>query len=185
VTYRRFLAIVFLVLFAAGLVPVRADDMAKIAKQVDKVFAEYDRQDSPGCGLGVIRDGRLIYERGYGMANLEYGIPITSSSIFRTGSVAKQFTAMATALLAEQGKISLDDDIRKHLPEMPDYGPPVTVRHLIHHTSGVRDYLELMRLAGYGNDDHYTDEDVVNKLARQKELNFATGSVGADSAGVC
>ncbi len=170
---RRILLLIAFALLLPGLVAVRADDLAK---KVDKVFAEYDKADSPGCALGVIRDGRLIYERGYGMANLEYGIPITSFSVFRIGSVSKQFAAMAIALLAEQGKISLNDDIRKYFPEMPDYGNTVTIRRLIHHTSGVRDYLTLMRLAGKSNDDFYTDEDVVEMLARQKELNFAPGA---------
>jgi len=142
---------------------------------VDAVFAEYDRPDSPGCALGVIRDGRLDYARGYGMANLEYGLPLTPQSVFRMASVSKQFTAAAVALLAEEGRIGLDDDIRKYLPEMPDFGMPVTIRELVHHTSGVRDYLTLFSLAGFRDDDFYTDDEVVAMLARQKALNFPPG----------
>ncbi len=143
--------------------------------RVDAVFAEYDHPDSPGCALGVIENGRLTYGRGYGMANLEYHLPITSRSVFRMASVSKQFTAAAVALLAADGRLSLDDDVRKYLPEMPDFGTPVTIRELLHHTSGVRDYLTLFSLAGYRDDDFYTDDEVVAMLARQKALNFPPG----------
>ena len=143
---------------------------------VDVVFAEYDRPDSPGCALGVVRDGRLEYARGYGTANLEYGLPITPRSVFRMASVSKQFTAAAIALLAAEGRIGLDDDIREHVPELPDFGTPVTIRQLVHHTSGVRDYLTLFSLAGARDEDFYTDDEVVAMLARQRALNFPPGS---------
>lgn len=143
--------------------------------RVDRLFAPYDKPDSPGCALGVIRDGGLIYARGYGMANLDYRIPITPRSIFDIGSSSKQFAAMSLLLLEEEGKLSIDDDIRKYLPEMPAYQKPITIRDLIHHTSGIRDYLTLFTLAGYGPDDFYTDDDVLRMLARQKELNFTPG----------
>jgi CubicO group peptidase (beta-lactamase class C family) len=143
--------------------------------RVDSVFAEYDNTRSPGCALGVIRDGRFILKRGYGMANLEHGIPNSPSTVFRIGSTSKQFTAAAMVLLAAEGKLSLDDDIRRFLPEMRDYGTPVTIRHLLHHTSGVRDYLTLMMLAGKRSDDWYTDDEVVSMIARQRELNFEPG----------
>ena len=146
-----------------------------LINRVDKVFAQWDKPGSPGCALGVIKDGALIYKRGYGMASLEHNIPISSTSVFRIGSTSKQFSALSILLLVEEGKLSLDDDIRKYLPEMPDYGSPVTIRHLIHHSSGIRDYLTLMSLAGKSDDDFYTDEDVVVMLARQRELNFNPG----------
>ena len=146
------------------------------AEKVDKVFAQWDKPESPGCEVAVIKDGKIIYKRGYGMANLEHNIPMSPSSIMDTGSVSKQFTAMAIALLAEQGKISLDDDIRKYLPEIPQYEAPITIRHLVHHTSGIRDYLTLMSIAGMRDDDHYVDGEVVSLLSRQKELNFKPGS---------
>lgn len=144
--------------------------------QVDAVFAEYDKPDSPGCALGVIRAGELVYARGYGLANLEYGLPLTLQSVFRTASVSKQFTATAIALLAAEGRLSLDDDVRKYVPELPDYGTPVTVRHLIHHTSGIRDYLTIMSLMGLRDDDFATDAEVVAMITRQRELNFQPGS---------
>lgn len=146
------------------------------SEKVDKVFAQWDKPDSPGCELAVIKDGQIVYKRGYGMANLEHNIPMSPASIMDTGSVSKQITAMAIALLAEQGKISLDDDVRTYLPEIPQYEAPITIRHLIHHTSGIRDYLTLMSIAGMRDDDYYVDGEVVNLLARQKELNFRSGS---------
>lgn len=144
-------------------------------KEVDKIFANWDKPDSPGCALGIIKDGRFIYKRGYGMANLEYGIPLTSQSVFRIGSTSKQFTAMCIVLLEEEGKLSVDDNLREYFPEMPDYAESITIRQLLHHTSGVRDYLTLMSLKGARDDDFYTDPEVVDMIARQKELNFAPG----------
>lgn len=146
-----------------------------LTDKVDKLFAKWNKPDSPGCALGVIKNGQFIYKRGYGMANLEYNIPITSKTVFRIGSTSKQFTVMCIALIEEEGKLSLDDDIRKYIPEMPEYEKPIIIRHLLHHTSGIRDYLTLMELAGARNDDFYVDGEMVDLLARQKELNFKTG----------
>jgi CubicO group peptidase (beta-lactamase class C family) len=149
-------------------------------ERVDRLFAEWDRPESPGCALGVIRDGRLVYGRGYGMANLDYDIPNSPQMVYYVGSVTKQFTAAAVALLAIQGRLSLDDDIRKYVPEMPDYaaryGRPVTIRNLIHHTSGIRDMYVLMDLAGRRLEDVFPDEDALALLARQRQLNFPPGS---------
>lgn len=143
--------------------------------RVDRIFARFDNTRSPGCAVGVVQHGELIFGRGYGMANLEHGLAITPRTVFRIGSVSKQFTAAAVALLAQEGKISLDADIRDFLPELPVYERPVTVRHLIHHTSGVRDYLVLMSLTGLRSADYYTDAEVLDMLARQEELNFLPG----------
>lgn len=142
--------------------------------KVDELFAEWDKPNSPGCALAVVKDGQIIYKRGYGLANLELGVPITDQSVFYIGSVSKQFTAFCVALLAKEGKLSLDDDIRKHIPEMPDYGYPLTIRHLIHHTGGIRDFLELEDIAGIDSGS-YHEQDVLELLARQKSLNFAPG----------
>src|SRR6266478_4679754 len=90
--------------------------------KVDQVFAQFDKPDFPGCALAVIKDGQIIYKRGYGMSNLEYGIPISPSSIFHIASISKEFTAMSIVMLANQGKLSLDDDVRKYVPEVPDFG---------------------------------------------------------------
>jgi CubicO group peptidase (beta-lactamase class C family) len=109
------------------------------------------------------------------MANLEHDIRINSTTVFDIGSVSKQFTAMSVLLLAEQGKLSLDDDIRKYLPEMPQYQSTITIRHLVNHTSGLRDYLTLMALRGERDDDYYVDAEVMDLLARQKQLNLKPG----------
>jgi CubicO group peptidase (beta-lactamase class C family) len=143
--------------------------------KVDAVFREYDRSDSPGCALGVYRDGRIVYERGYGMSNLELGVANTPQSVFDIGSTSKQFTAFAVHLLARDGKLTLDDDIRKWVPEIPDYGKRVTIRNLLHHTGGLRDYIELMELQGVRTEDLTTDGDSLAILARQKAPNFAPG----------
>jgi len=151
-------------------------DPKDVRDDVDAVFADYDRTDSPGCALGVIHDGELVYSHGYGMANLDLGVALDPTSVFRIGSTSKQFTA-ATVVLAEQnGELSLDDDIRTYLPELPEYDTPITIRMLLHHTSGVRDYLSLADLAGLRSDDWYTDREVVELIARQRQTNFPPGT---------
>ncbi|MGH9943405.1 MAG: serine hydrolase domain-containing protein [Pyrinomonadaceae bacterium] len=149
---------------------------AEITKKVDALFAQYDKPNSPGCALGVIRDGRLIYARGYGLANLEHNIPISSKTVFDIGSTSKQFAAASILLLAQQGKLSLDDDIRKLIPEIPAYDQKITIRHLLHHTSGLRDYLTLMSLVGTDFSGVTTDTDALRLLTRQKEINFSPGA---------
>ena len=161
-----FLLIAFLVSF------VSADEKTD---KVDKLFSKWDSTVSPGAALAIIKDGKIIYERGYGMANLEHNIPISPTSVFRIGSTSKQFTALCIAILALQGKISLDDDIRKYIKELPKYQKPITIRHLVHHTSGIRDYLTLTDIAALPNDHFYTPEDSVELLSRQKGLNFLPG----------
>ncbi|MGH9381900.1 MAG: serine hydrolase domain-containing protein, partial [Thermoanaerobaculia bacterium] len=153
-----------------------AAQQADLTAGIDAVFVDYDRTDSPGCALGVVRDGELVYARGYGMANLEHGVPITPGTVFDIGSTSKQFAATATVLLAEEGRLSLDDEVRKWIPELRDYGAPLTIRHLLHHTSGLRDYLTLMSLVGTSFDGLTTDDDALDIIARQRELNFPPGS---------
>ncbi len=143
--------------------------------KVDKLFERWDSTVSPGVSMGVIYNGEFIYKRGYGMANLEHDVPNTPETVFRIGSTSKQFTAACIAILSLQGKLSLDDDIRKYLPELPVYEKPITVRHLVHHTSGIRDYLGLARLSGKSGHDFYTPEETVGMIARQKGLNFVPG----------
>lgn len=147
-----------------------------IVHRIDSVFTRYDRTASPGCALGVYRDGKIVYSRGYGMANLEHAIAITPRTVFDIGSTSKQFTASAIALLAQDGKLTLDDDVRKHIPELPQYQKTITIRHLLNHTSGLRDYLTLMSLRGVNFDGVTTDEDALDLIVRQKALNFEPGS---------
>ncbi|MEZ4570053.1 MAG: serine hydrolase domain-containing protein [Thermomicrobiales bacterium] len=137
------------------------------AAKIDEIFSRWQSDESPGCAIGVYRDGEMAYARGYGMANLEHGIPITPDSIFHVASISKQFTAHCLALLEEDGKLSLDNDIRDYFPEIPDYGQKITVRQLMHHTSGLRDQWVLLRLSGWRPDDVITDADVLDICLRQ------------------
>jgi CubicO group peptidase (beta-lactamase class C family) len=143
--------------------------------KVDRVFAEWDKPDSPGCAVGVVQNGRFIYQRGYGMANLDYDIPNAPGMVYYVGSVSKQFTAASIALLVLDGRISLDDDIRKYFPEMPDYGSTITINHLLHHTSGIRDVYGIMAIGGLRMEDVYSDSEAVALIARQTALNFKPG----------
>jgi CubicO group peptidase (beta-lactamase class C family) len=148
----------------------------KMEAAVDEVFEDLTAPGSPGCALGVYRDGQMIYAKGYGLANVEENVPITPKSVFDIGSTSKQFTAASILLLEKQGKLSVNDDVRKYVPELPDYGNQVTILHLLNHTSGLRDYLTLMELAGIRADSVTTDEDALALIARQRALNFAPGS---------
>lgn len=159
---------------ALGADPSAAQQFPRNPK-VDRIFASWSRPDSPGCALGVVRDDRFVYERGYGMANLDYDIPNSPKVVYYVGSDSKQFTAASIALLVLDGKISLSDDIRKYIPEMPDYGTPITIDHLIHHTSGIRDIYTLMSLGGLRLEDVFSDSEEIALIARQKELNFKPG----------
>ena len=147
-----------------------------VTAAIDKVFAEYDKTATPGCALGVWRDGKVIYTRGYGLANLEYDVPITPESVFEAGSVSKQFTAGAIQLLCREGKLALTDDVRKFVPEVPAFGPTITIRHLLTHTSGIRDQWGLLSAAGRppGSAVHTLNE-ILDLVNRQRELNFAPG----------
>jgi CubicO group peptidase (beta-lactamase class C family) len=151
-----------------------ADDES--AKKVDAFLSQWDKNDMPGCSVGAVKDGKLVYKRAFGMANLEYDVPNTTSTLFNLASVSKPFTAMSIALLAQQGKLSLDDDIRKYLPELPKYDETITIRHLIHHTSGIREYQALVLFGGLGTDNAYSDKTILNMLARQKNISFKPGS---------
>lgn len=142
---------------------------------IDNLFKEWDKPDVPGAALGVIKDGKLLYSKGYGIGDLEHDIDITPSSVFYIGSVSKQFVTFSILLLEEQGKLDLDDRIQKYLPDFPEYGTPLTIRHFIHHTSGVRDYLTLMYLKGRNYLDNADVDEVYDLIKRQKELNFSPG----------
>src|SRR5215467_13187076 len=170
----------WVVIAGLGLAVARAGEAQTltpdVAKQVDKIFAKWDRGDSPGCALGVCRGGQIIYKRGYGMEDLNEDVHITPGTVFHVASMSKQFTAAAIVLLAQQGKLSLDADVRKYIPELPDFGQRITIRHLVHHTSGLRDQWSLLGLAGWRYSlDLITDDDVMSVMTRQKDLNFKPG----------
>jgi len=164
---------VLLFIFCTNMSQAQLPD--SLVKKVDAVFSEYDKTNSPGCALAILKDGKIIYKRGYGMSNMEYNIAISPSSIFHVASISKQFTAAAITMLSLEGKLSLEDDIRKYIPEAPDFGHTITINHLIHHTSGLRDQWDLQGLAGWREDDLITEKDIMDMLARQKALNFLPG----------
>jgi CubicO group peptidase (beta-lactamase class C family) len=144
--------------------------------RIDAIFAEWNTRDTPGASVAVVHDGEIVCQRGYGMSNLEHGVPIGPDSIFHVASISKQFTDMCIAMLALEGRLGLDDDVRHHVPEIPDYGHTITLRHLIHHTSGLRDQWDLLGLAGWREDvDLITQADVLWIAGRQRTLNFAPG----------
>jgi len=147
---------------------------AMATDRIDTLFAQF-RVTGPGCALGITRNLRPVYEKSYGLADLDFGVAIASDTSFDLASVSKQFTAMAVFMLAHEGKIGLDDDIRRYIPELPIYGAPITIRELIHHTSGLRDIYHLRSLMGLTEKDYFSEEDFLADLARQKHLAFPTG----------
>jgi CubicO group peptidase (beta-lactamase class C family) len=144
--------------------------------RIDAVFKEYDKPHVPGCALGVMRNGQLAYGRGYGWADLERNVPITTTSLFDIGSTSKQFAAASISLLVQRHKLAYTDDIRKYIPEMPDYGAPITIDNLMHHTSGLRDYTGLLTLGGHTLEEATTDSQALASIVHQRHLNFPTGS---------
>lgn len=143
--------------------------------RLGELFKSWNNRVSPGAAVGIIKDGKLVYSKGYGMADLEHDVPITDSTIFYIGSVSKQFVTMCLLLLEEQGELSLDDRVQKYLPDFPEYSAPLTIRHFIHHTSGVKDNLTLWELAGNNVLDQIDKEEMYQLIRRQKELNFTPG----------
>lgn len=166
---------------AALLLTIARPSMAQLpsdtATQVDRIFVAMNRTDTPGCVLGVDRNGNELYRKGYGMASIELGAPLTPFSVLESGSVAKQFTAGVIIKLALEGKIDLDAPVRTYIPELPDYGAPVTVRMLIHHTSGIRDMWTLFNLSGETvGENLFTMDRSLAMIYRQRELNFPPNS---------
>ncbi len=144
--------------------------------QIDAVFAPFAGNEGPGCAVGVGRAGVAQYTKGYGLADIEHGLPITPSTPFYIASTSKQFAAFAIVLLARDGRISLDDDVRKWVPELADFGRVITIRHLLHHTSGLRDYFELLGARGWPFDGTFTEDEFLRLVARQRDLNFPVGA---------
>ncbi len=146
------------------------------AGKLDELFLPWDRPTTPGAAVVVVKDGAVVYRGGFGSANLEHGIPITPSTVFDIASVSKQFAGLAIAVLVEEGPVSLDADIREYLPEMPDFGSTVTVRHLVHHTSGLRDWTAALPIAGWRFEDVISFEDILDMARHQRDLNFEPGA---------
>lgn len=144
----------------------------EMARRVDAIFADHDRTDAPGCALGIYRDGQVAYGRGYGMANLELGVALSPQSVLDIGSTSKQFAAFAIALLEQDGKLDRRDPVRRYVPELGAFAEGVTIEQLLQHTSGLRDYLVLMHLAGWRTEDWSDASDALALIARQREANF-------------
>jgi CubicO group peptidase (beta-lactamase class C family) len=145
-------------------------------QDIDRVFSQWN-STTPGCAVGVNVNGKVSVAKAYGMADLEHGAKNSVDTVFEAGSVSKQFTAAAVLMLARDGKLSLDDPVRKYIPELPDYGTPLTIRHMLSHTSGLRDWGDIAMLAGWPRGTRmHTDEDVLAILSRQRALNFLPGT---------
>ncbi len=160
-------------LLLAAAVPAQSPDKQT---EADRIFSAFNTH-TPGCAVGVAQNGNVALKAGYGMADLERNVPITADSIFESGSVAKQFTAAAVMLLAQQGKISLDDPLRKYLPELPDYGAPLTIRHVLSHISGLREWRPLATFSGLPEGTYvYSNDDILKLASQQHALNFTPGT---------
>lgn len=146
------------------------------SNKIDNLFTDWKKDNNPGGVVMVSHKNKLIFSKAYGLANISYNIPNDKETVFNTGSVSKQFTAMGIVLLQLEGKLSIDDDIHKYLPELNDFGKPITIRHLLHHTSGLRSSPELFGLAGWRDGDAILNEDVYRYLYKQVDLNFEPGS---------
>src|SRR5690606_6910087 len=145
--------------------------------QIEKIMERYKPED-PGCQLAISRYGQIIFSKAYGMADLEHNVFMTTESPTEAGSVSKQFTAAAILLLEQQGKLSLDDDVRKYIPELPDYGTSITLRQIMHHSSGIKDWGSISAVAGWPRTTRvYSNEDVLYIVTRQKTLNHAPGEM--------
>ena len=165
-----------ILLFQISLALAQAQLSETQSQKIDSLFQSWTEANHPGGTIGIMQNGEVIYSRAFGMASLEYEVPNTTETIFNTGSVSKQFTAMGIVLLHERGLLSVDDDIRKHLPDLPDFGHPITIRHMLHHTSGMRSLHAMLGLAGWRGDDSRTNEDLYRFMLNQKELNFTPGA---------
>jgi len=147
------------------------------AADLDAIFSQWNTSTTPGCAVGASVHGKPVLANGYGMADLEHDVKITPDTIFEAGSVSKQFTAAAVLLLARDGKLSIDDPVRKYIPELPEYPSPLTIRHMLTHTSGLRDWGSVEAIAGWPRTSRvYTHADVLDIVSRQKSLNFTAGT---------
>ncbi len=153
-----------------------AQDVAALERRADSVFARFQAGVGPGAAVAVVRDGKVVFRKGYGYASLEHRVPITATSSFDAASVSKQFTGLAISMLVEQGKIALEDDIRKYIPEMHAFETPITIEHLVHHTSGLRDWPGMLQLAGWNSGDVIAFDHILRFAYAQRTLNFQPGA---------
>ncbi|WP_430390467.1 serine hydrolase [Dyella sp. 20L07] len=172
----RRIALLSALLFAVDIQGHATTLVADKQQQVDALFAKWNRADTPGVAVEVVQDGKVVYRRAFGMADIEQGRQITPSTPFHVASLSKQFTAFAVLLLVQDGRLSLDDDVHRYLPELPDFGHVIQIRHLLNHTSGLRDQWNLLAMAGWRMEDVITNDDVMGLVRRQRSLNFEPGT---------
>jgi CubicO group peptidase (beta-lactamase class C family) len=168
---KKIIFILFLFQAAACKLSTNADE-----SNMDEIFKAFNTGSGPGCAIAVIQNGRTLFKKGYGLASLEYQVPISTSTVFDICSLSKQFTGFAISTLVEEKKIALDDDIRKYLPDLPDFGKRISIRQLLHHTSGIRDWPETLSFGGWKWEDGFSYSDIMNLVKHQKELDFEPGS---------
>jgi CubicO group peptidase (beta-lactamase class C family) len=176
---RGLFVVILVAPLAAGQAPARPEappaTAAEHARAVDELFRQWHSPDSPGAAVLVLHDGRVAHARGYGMANLEHGVPNRPDTVFDIASVSKQFAAMSIALLEADGRLSLDDDVRRYVQELPDFGHRITIRHLVHHTSGLRDWPGSLAIGGWSYEDVVSFSQILRMAFHQRELNFRPG----------
>lgn len=166
--------ILTIILFATFSVKGQITDIQTV--KIDSLFLEWNKPNHPGGAIGIMKNDKIIFSRSYGLASLDYLVPNSTETIFNIASVSKQFTAMGIVLLHLQGKLSIDDDIRKYITDLPDFGNIITIRHMLQHTSGLRSLHAMLGMAGWRSDDYRTNEDLYRFMEKQKDLNFEPGS---------
>src|SRR5690349_13195672 len=179
-TTKHFLFVVTVLAFLSTSTSAQVPDKAKVVAGADRAWEKVTKAyvaPAPGCAAAVSLSGEVVFEKAFGLADMEHNVPNTAQTIFESGSVAKQFTAAALVLLQQDGKLSLDDPVRKYIPELPDYGAPLTIRHLLNHTSGLRDWGTVLGLTGAGRGDRVITQDLaLDVITHQRALDFTPGS---------
>jgi CubicO group peptidase (beta-lactamase class C family) len=179
-TRRNFLFAITVIALLSTATWAQVPDKQKVVAGAERAFEKFTKAyvaPAPGCAAAVSLNGETVFEKAFGLADMEHNVPNTSQTIFESGSVAKQFTAAALVLLQQDGKLSIDDAVRKYIPELPDYGAPLTIRHLLNHTSGLRDWGTVMSLTGAGRGDRVISQDLAfDVITHQKALDFTPGS---------
>ena len=177
---RNFLFVLILLAFVPSATSAQVPDKAKVVAGAERAFEKVTKAyvaPGPGCAAAVSLNGETVFEKAFGLADMEHNVPNTTQTIFESGSVAKQFTAAALVLLQQDGKLSLDDPVRKYIPELPDYGTPLTIRHLLNHTAGLRDWGTVLSLTGAGRGERVISQDLaLDVITHQRALDFTPGA---------
>ena len=177
---KNFLFVFTTIAFLSTATPAQVPDKAKVVAGADRAWEKVTKAyvaPAPGCAAAVSLNGEVVFEKAFGLAELEHNVPNTTQTIFESGSVAKQFTAAALVLLQQDGKLSLDDPVKKYIPELPDYGSPLTIRHLLNHTAGLRDWGSVLSLTGAGRGDRVISQDLaLDVITHQRALDFKPGA---------